>query len=124
MHELSVAQALIRLVDEHVPADASVHRVRIRVGPMQAIVSEALDSAWMVATTGSRFDGAQLAAQYLPWELSCPRCSRTWTSTEPYAPCACGCDQPAIYGTDELTLVAIDVDDSVRARHSTLESAG
>ena len=112
MHELSVAKALFELVRSHAPQGACVRVVRVRVGPMQAIVPEALRYAWQAATNQTVLDGADLVVEYLPWRLSCVVCDRQWDSDEPYAPCTCGHHQPALSGSDELTLVAIDVDDA------------
>lgn len=112
MHELSVARALFELVRSHGPDGACVRVVRVRVGPMQAIVPEALRYAWQGATNQTALDGADLMVEYMPWRLSCTVCGRQWDSDEPYAPCSCGFDQPALSGSDELTLLAIEVDDT------------
>jgi len=110
MHELSVVRALLDQVRAHAPDGASVRYVRLRVGPMQSIVPEALRYAWQAATNQTTLDRAELIVEYMPWRLSCAVCGRQWDSDEPYAPCACGFDQPALSGSDELTLLAIEVD--------------
>lgn len=112
MHELSVVRALLDQVRAHAPEGASLRYVRLRVGPMQSIVPEALRCAWHAAINQTALDGAKLIVEYRPWRLSCTMCGRQWDSDEPYAPCACGFDQPALSGSDELTLLAIEVDDA------------
>jgi hydrogenase nickel incorporation protein HypA/HybF len=63
MHELSIALSLIDAVCDELPrlgADASVRRVRIRVGPQSGVVAAALRFAFEVAVEDSLLAGAQL----------------------------------------------------------------
>jgi hydrogenase nickel incorporation protein HypA/HybF len=109
MHELSLVQALVRLVDRYAPSGGEVTAVHMRAGPLQAIEDETMQFAWRAATEATRFAGARLQLEQLPWHLLCPDCGREWDSEELYADCVCGGRSSRPIGGDELTLVALDI---------------
>ena len=111
MHEVSIARALLGLVRQHAPPDATVRVVRLRVGPLQCFVPEALDHAWEAVAAGTTYETAFLDVEYAPWTLRCPSCGRKWYAHGPYETCACGDQNARLTGSDELTLVALDVDE-------------
>ncbi|GAB4109066.1 MAG: hypothetical protein Kow00105_17380 [Phycisphaeraceae bacterium] len=111
MHELSIAHALIDLAREHVPPGAFVRRVCVRVGPLQAISDEAMHFAWSAVTESGPFHGAELDIQYLPWELRCLDCGRRWQGQGWSETCTCGGVDIQPTGSDELTLLSIDLEE-------------
>jgi hydrogenase nickel incorporation protein HypA/HybF len=111
MHEMSIAAALIDLTREHVPSDARVRVVRVRVGPMQAIEPEAMTFAWEAATSGTAMDGAELTLTCVPWSLHCRACDRRWEGGDWPVTCACGSADVDPTGSDDLTLLSIEIDD-------------
>lgn len=112
MHELSIARSLLGLVKENLPADTRLNTVSVRVGPLQAIDSRAMQFAWQAATEDTSFDGVRLSLTLVPWELHCRTCGRNWTSETWSDPCTCGSCRVDPVGGDELTLVSLDVDET------------
>lgn len=112
MHEFSIAQALIGLTREHVPDLARVRSVRVRVGPMQAIEPEAMRFAWEASTEGTGYEGAKLLLEFVPWALHCRACDRRWEGPDWPQLCTCGSGDVDPAGSDELTLLSIEVDDT------------
>ena len=111
MHELSIAHALIGLTREHVPDLALVRSVRVRVGPMQAIEPEAMRFAWEATTEGTTCRGAELSLEFVPWALHCRACERRWEGPDWPQLCTCGSADVDPAGSDELTLLSIEIDD-------------
>jgi hydrogenase nickel incorporation protein HypA/HybF len=111
MHELSIAHELLNLVAEHTPAGARVVSVRVQAGAMQAIDPDAMQFAWQAATQGESLEGSRLDLELLQWHMECNDCGRTWEADEAFEPCVCGNPRPQIAGSDELTLVSLDVED-------------
>ncbi len=111
MHEMSIATALVGLTREHVPKQAQVRCVRVRVGPMQAIEPEAMTFAWEAATGGTELEGAELSLTYVPWSLHCRGCDRRWEHSDWPVICDCGSADVDPAGSDELTLLSIEIDD-------------
>jgi len=111
MHELSIAQALVGLTREHVPSNTLVRSVHVRVGPMQAIESEAMQFAWQATIEGTSFEQASLSLEYVPWELHCRACDRHWQGSDWPQVCECGSSDVDPAGSDELTLLSIEFDE-------------
>ena len=110
MHEFSLVNALIDQVDRHLPAGATLRRVKVRAGAMQAIEPQAMQWAWQAATQGTRMDGATLELTIEPFALTCPECRRQWESDDIYDTCPCGCQRPRPTGAHALTLLSITMD--------------
>ena len=66
---------------------------------------------WQAATLETPLQGSELDFELLPWELSCLDCGRRWQSPELGASCTCGSIGACTGGSDELTLVALEIDD-------------
>lgn len=109
MHEMSLAEALLEVVQRHLPAETSARRVSVEVGPLQAVEASAMQWAWQVTRDGTPFASAELELLYLPWRWRCPQCAREWESSELLAGCVCGASGRPV-GGDELRLVALEVE--------------
>ena len=91
MHELSVAQAVVRTVIDAV-GDASVESVEITVGALSGVVPAALEFCWDVATAGTPLEGSSLQITHVPATVYCPACDAV---VQPETGLLCpGCDQP------------------------------
>ena len=112
MHELSIAMALLEQVGRHTPMGATVRSVQVRAGPLRAIDPDAMQFAWQAAILGSTFDGATLNFDVSPWKWRCLECGRTFESDAINEPCSCGAMPSVHIGSDELTLLSLDVEDS------------
>jgi hydrogenase nickel incorporation protein HypA/HybF len=73
VHELSIAQAIVRTVLDAV-GDAEVEAVDVTVGALSGVVPQALEFCWDVATDGTRLQGAALVVQQVPLRVHCGRC--------------------------------------------------
>ncbi|MFO0871589.1 MAG: hydrogenase maturation nickel metallochaperone HypA [Pirellulales bacterium] len=109
MHEMSLVEALLEVVQRHVPAATSARRVSVEVGPLQAVEASAMQWAWQVSRVGTPVASAELELLYLPWRWRCPQCAREWESSELLAGCVCGASGRPV-GGDELRLVALEVE--------------
>ena len=112
MHELSIAKALVGLVQQHAPPGETVCAVQVTAGPLRAIEPQALQMAWQVATEPTAFQGAQLNLNLLLWDLHCFACGRQWQSDDLATKCSCGSTDVQPRGSDVLTLDAIEVEAS------------
>lgn len=110
MHEFSVADALIDLIKQHLPPDATLRAVTIEAGPMRGIDREAMQFAWQSVTPGTCCENARLDLRILPWKMQCPTCGRQFESDQMYIDCACGDPSPYPQGGDDLRLLSLEVD--------------
>lgn len=109
MHELSIARALLQLVEQHRPPGSIVESLRVQVGPLQAIIPEAMQLAWKAATMDTELSGAKLQLSMLPWRLRCLECNRRWDADTLDATCECGSSRGVPIGGDELKLDCFEI---------------
>lgn len=114
MHELSIAQELIRLCELRVPAGRRLTTVRIAVGELASVEPEQLEFAWQAVVAGTAHAAAGLVIQWCPARQTCGRCGEvaerqpgTWLRQCPH------CAEPlAVHGGNELDLLAIETESS------------
>ncbi|HXX63210.1 MAG TPA: hydrogenase maturation nickel metallochaperone HypA [Bacteroidota bacterium] len=78
MHELSIAQSIIEIVNEHVPTGdgASVKTVRLTVGEMAGVVVDSLEFCFGAITQGTPLGGARLEITSVPLRARCATCGK------------------------------------------------
>lgn len=113
MHELSIAESILDIIREHVPGDAGVRSVRLRIGEMSGVVPDSLEFCFAAITQGTPLAGVKLEINQIPYRISCKRCGSE-SRTEPgMALCPlCGSSETTIVGGTELQVVEIEVDDT------------
>jgi hydrogenase nickel incorporation protein HypA/HybF len=79
---MSVAQSLIDIIrsemDKH--AVTTLQAVKIKAGRINAIVPEALETAFSTLTHGTALEGARLELETVPLVLECCSCGTRFTS--------------------------------------------
>jgi hydrogenase nickel incorporation protein HypA/HybF len=89
VHELSIAQAVVRTVLSAV-GDAEVEAVHVTVGALSGVVPSALEFAWDVATAGTSLAGGVLEVTAVPTTIWCERCAAVVQPELGFACPACG----------------------------------
>lgn len=81
MHEMSIADRLIRIVQSEMAAHAlrTVRRIKIRHGELSTMVPEALDFAFEAMTMGTVLEGAVLEYERVPLTMSCSACGAAFS---------------------------------------------
>ena len=96
MHELSLVQSLLSLIEDEMAKHGkeTLVTVKVRHGRLASVVPEAMEMAFTVLTEGSRLQGATLVMEEMPVVLRCRGCGREFTPDPPsaaFAPCpGCG----------------------------------
>jgi hydrogenase nickel incorporation protein HypA/HybF len=111
MHEMSIAQAILTLAQQHVPPGSALKIVRMRAGPMRAIEPQSMQWAWEALMAGPEEENVSLELTTSQWKMECGSCGRQWEADELAEKCACGCTTVRPVGGDELQLISIEVDD-------------
>jgi hydrogenase nickel incorporation protein HypA/HybF len=114
MHELSIAQGILEIVQQHVPAaNAALLRiVKVRVGTLSGVVPESLDFCFGAIRAGTPWEGARLAIERVAAACRCDACGRTFESGDPVFLCP-GCGSPGgrILSGKDLQVVELELDD-------------
>lgn len=114
VHELSVAQSLVELVEEQLrmmDATPRVRRVSVRLGALCGVDAAALRSAFSSAVVGTPLAGADLELIEQPVVVWCPQCriERTLSRIGRLRCPACGTATPDIRAGTEMELESIEV---------------
>lgn len=78
MHELSVAQGILDLVQDYVPADqaADVRAVTVRLGALSGLVADSLEFCFSAIVAGTPYSGASLSIERVATRARCNGCAR------------------------------------------------
>lgn len=81
MHEMSIAQNLIQIIDEEMQKHEvhKLNKVKIVHGQLSHIVPEALETAFEVLTQGTRMQGAAISLEEKPLRAKCRECGREFS---------------------------------------------
>jgi hydrogenase nickel incorporation protein HypA/HybF len=76
MHELSIAQNIVDIVQQYVPVEAmgDVRSVRVRVGGLSGIVPESLEFSFSAIVAGTPLGSASLNIERVPAVCRCEDC--------------------------------------------------
>lgn len=109
MHELSICQSIIGIVEKH--ADGrGVRMVNLRIGAMRQIVPDTLMYCWSLITEGSAFEGAELSVERVAARLRCDACGHERTLDEPILVCAqCSGQQVTLVAGDEFLITSLEL---------------
>ena len=113
MHEMSIAQSLIGIIEEEMEKHGAktLRSVRLHIGRMSAVVPDALSFCFQVITEGTALEGARLDMEIIPLKGYCRKCGSEF-EIEDYAfvcPACAGTQIESIAGQD-LSIVEIEVD--------------
>ncbi len=114
MHELGIAQNILEIVQQSVPADlaSAVRRVRLRVGQLSGVVPDSLDFCFSVIVSETAMKKAGLAIEQVPTVSRCKDCMHQFRMEDLAFLCpACkGANLELISGR-ELEVVEIELAD-------------
>jgi hydrogenase nickel incorporation protein HypA/HybF len=113
VHELSIAQSLIEAACEAAAREGnlSVARLRLRIGLLSGVVSEALLFSFELAAEGTLCAGAVFDIESVPVSVFCDRCREPKTLAESFhfiCP-TCGAPTAAVLTGRELELVSLEL---------------
>ena len=111
MHELSLAESVVRIATAHA-AGRPVAKVELKVGHLRQVVPSALAFAFELVAQGTPLEGAELAMEEVP---AAGRCRRCGTESElPGFPLRCracgGLDLELLRG-EELRVDALELEE-------------
>jgi hydrogenase nickel incorporation protein HypA/HybF len=113
MHEMSLCESVLQIMNEQARAQGftRVRRVRLEVGALAGVELEAMRFGFEVVTRATLADGAALEIIELPGQAWCLGCSSPVTVERRYDPCPkCGGHQLQVTGGDELRIKDLEVD--------------
>lgn len=113
MHEISLIESLVALVEEERRKQdfSRVRTIRLKVGALGHAEPEALRFCFDAITSGTIADGARLEIETVPGEGWCSGCRRTVPLMERFAACpSCGSAEVRMTAGGELRLAEMEVE--------------
>ena len=114
MHELSIAQSIVTIAEEHLPAapGTKVRAVRVTIGELAGVVVDSLEFCFSAVSAGTRLEGAQLVIDHVAARGRCPTCG-TVAPIEGFAfLCTrCGGAGLELVEGDELQVTELELDE-------------
>jgi len=74
MHELSIAENIVEIINENVTGHEAVMRVRIKIGKLANVVLDSLEFCFRAITKGTRFENTKLEIENVNILAHCSRC--------------------------------------------------
>jgi len=114
MHELSIAQNIISIVQENLNTEQrnAVKKVRVKVGKLTNILVDSLVFGFEALTKDTNLDGVTLEVENIPLTIQCQDCKETSTLDDYIFSCP-GCHSTAItlVSGNELMVSEIELND-------------
>lgn len=112
MHELGLAQSIIRTIEPHVPSGQRLVAVVVEWGPLSGVVPEALEACFDIVVAAAGLGGARLELRVVPAAARCPSCDARFDVTTMWAECPdCGHAPVTVAGGTEFRVKEIEVDE-------------
>lgn len=114
MHELSLMQSIIEIVEREIETHGitRVERITVKVGEMMGVEETSMQLAFEVLAEDTPMAGATLELVYIPGEAYCARCDYRYPVKRYRITCPqCGGGGQIIAGK-ELYVDSLEVDDS------------
>lgn len=113
MHEMSICESLISIIEQQAVAQSfsKVNRVRLEIGALAGVETEALKFSFDVVTRGGIAENAALEIIELPTGGWCMPCAKDVAVKARFDACPdCGSYQIQITGGEELRIKDMEVD--------------
>ena len=113
MHELSIAEAIVQVVDRHA-AGRRVARVEVKVGHLRQVVPSALEFAFTLLTDGTALEDAELAIEEVPAQGRCRDCATVTTMADfPLQCSSCGGLDLELLAGEELLVESLELEEEM-----------
>ena len=113
MHEMSIAQSVIDIVEEEMQKNGAktLRSVRLNIGQMSAIVPDSLSFCFEIIIKDTHLDGARLIMDLTPLMGYCPECEEEFEIEDYAFSCPkCGDTKIKTIAGQDLSIVEIEVD--------------
>ena len=120
MHELSVANSIIEIVQRSVPGPSrgEVRTVNIRLGTQAGVVPDSLLFYFDILKEDAGFKNAHLVMENIPFIVHCVTCDKSLPSDSGLLICPeCGGSDTQVVSGTELLVADIELEDPLEPHH-------
>ena len=116
MHELSLAQNIVEIIQKFVPKEEwnRIRAVRTIVGEHSGVISDSLQFSYQAITSATILDQSHLEIETVPFMIHCSACDKDSSTEMGNRQCAsCGSFNTNILAGIELTVREIEITDEL-----------
>ena len=103
MHELSITQNLVAIVEEHAQGQR-IKRVTPEIGKLSGVMADTIHFCFEACTENTLLARARLEILEPAGEVTCRRCGLEFSVQQLYKICDCGSASLAIRSRDQLNI--------------------
>jgi hydrogenase nickel incorporation protein HypA/HybF len=109
MHELSIAEELLQIIEKRASEEGirSVERINLRIGEYSGIFPDSLEFAFEVLSKGKLTEGASVEVEMVSPKFLCGKCGDAVISQETNCP-KCGSEDLTLQCGDELEIISFE----------------
>lgn len=114
MHELSVAEEIINIANQYIPAGnkSEVLSVKVEIGRLSNILTDSLEFCFDALITDTHLRGARLIVKEIPVMVRCEDCGNTTEVERVLFQCAaCESSKVKLLTGNELKVTEIEIND-------------
>ena len=111
MHEVSICEHLLALLDQEARRHSvsRIVRLRLEIGRLSCLEPEALRFAFAAMAPGTIAEAAELQIDQPPVRATCQDCGAAVAVDERFGPCSlCGSDRLKMHGGAEMRLLEME----------------
>jgi hydrogenase nickel incorporation protein HypA/HybF len=105
---MALTQSVVDAVCEHA-AGRRVHSVKLEIGALCAVVSDAMAFCFELATEGTVAEGASLVVDLQPGEARCRTCGAGFELNDMILLCPCGSADVDVIAGRDLKILSMEV---------------
>ncbi|MDX9759203.1 MAG: hydrogenase maturation nickel metallochaperone HypA [Bacteroidota bacterium] len=114
MHELSIAEHIVEIALEHLPAHdgATVKEIVLEIGTLSGIEIDALTFAMDVVMKNTALENASLRIERVQGRARCDSCTEEFDLEDYYSPCpSCGGFESTVLRGEEMRVKSMLVEE-------------
>jgi hydrogenase nickel incorporation protein HypA/HybF len=113
MHEMGIAQELVRIALESIPEDIQdpkVETINLKIGKLAAVVEHSLTFCFEILVKETPLEGARLEISQVPVRIRCEKCSHEWEVDHPVFQCPeCSDGEVRLLTGREIEITSIEL---------------
>ena len=113
MHEMGVAEQLVKIALDAIPddiADPKVEILNLRIGKLAAVVEHSLTFCIEIITKDTPLDGVKLVIETVPVTIRCLTCGKEWQADSPVFNCeSCGDREVEMLTGREIEITSMEL---------------
>jgi len=115
MHEMGIAEQLVKIAMDAIPEDIKDPRVKIlnlRIGKLASVVEHSLTFCFEIITKDTPLENVQLLIESVPVKIHCNSCHQEWEVDTPMFKCPdCEDGEVAMISGREIEITSMELVD-------------